>query len=59
MGLVAGVTDAGIRVSVKWAHLALVSFADGHDEASSHEIHGLDTNKHGVTNYRRMNQKEQ
>jgi hypothetical protein len=59
MRLVAGVTDAGIRVSVKRAHLAFVAFAEGHDEASSYEIHGLETDKHGITNYRRMNQKEQ
>ena len=59
MRLVAGVTWAGIRVAVKWAHLALVAFTEGHDEASCHEIHGLNSNKHGVTNYRRMNQEEQ
>ncbi len=40
------------------AHLTLVSLTEHHDEAPCYEIHGLHTNKHRVTNHRRMKQKE-
>ena len=41
---------------MKWAHLALVSLAEPHDEAPCDEIHGLGSNENRITNHRRMNQ---
>jgi hypothetical protein len=58
MRLVATITEAGIRVPVKWAHLTLVSFAEPHEEAPGHKIHGLGSNKHRITNHRCVNQEE-
>ena len=58
MRLVAAITEGGIRVPVKRAHLALVSLAEPHDEAPSHEIHGLGSNKDRIPNHHRVNQEE-
>ena len=59
MQLVAAITESGIRVPVKRAHLALVSLAEPHDEAPCHKIHGLGSNKNRITNHRCVNQEEQ
>jgi hypothetical protein len=58
MPLAAAITQGGIRVPMKWAHLALVSLAEPHDEAPRDEIHGLGSNENRITNHRRMNQKQ-
>ncbi len=58
MRLVAAMAEAGIRVSVKWAHRALVSLAEPHNEAPCHKIHGLGSNKDRITNHRCVNQEE-
>ena len=43
---------------MEWTHLALESLTEPHDEAPCHKIHNLETNKHRVSNHRRMNQEE-
>jgi hypothetical protein len=55
---VGAIAEHGIGVPVKWAHLALVSLAEPHDEAPCHKIHGLGSNKHRITDHRCVNQKE-
>jgi hypothetical protein len=56
---VATIGECGIGASVKWAHLALVSLAEPHDEAPGHKIHRLGSNKDRITDHRCVNQEEQ
>jgi hypothetical protein len=44
---------------MKWAHLALVSLAEPHDEAPCHKIYGLGSNKDRITDHRCMNKEEE
>jgi hypothetical protein len=59
MRRLAAIADCGIGAPVKWAHLALVSFAEPHNEAACHKIHGLGSNKDRITDHRCVNQEEQ
>ena len=43
---------------MKWTHLALVAFAEPHDEASCHKVHSLRSNKDRITDHHRVNQEE-
>ena len=43
---------------MKGTHLALVAFAEPHDEASCCKVHGLGSNKDRITDHRRVNQEE-
>jgi hypothetical protein len=52
----AAITQGGIRVPMKWAHLALVSLAEPHDEAPRDEINGLGSNENCIANHRCVNQ---
>ena len=46
---VAAILKCGIAAPVKGAHLALVSLAEPHDEASCHKIHRLGSDKDRIT----------
>jgi hypothetical protein len=58
MRRVADIAECGIGVSVQWAHLALVSLAELHDEAPNHKIHGLGSDKDRITDHCCVNQEE-
>ena len=48
-----------VRLAMKRAHLALVSLTEPHDETACDEIHNLKTDKHDVSNHRRVDQEQQ
>jgi hypothetical protein len=52
------IAKCGIDVPVKWAHLALVSLAEPHDQAPCNKIYGLGSNKDHITDHRCVNQEE-
>lgn len=52
-------TGPGERLSMKRADLAVVAYAEPHDESACREIHRLDSHKHDVSNDHRMNQEKQ
>ena len=58
MRRVGTITDGGIGVLMKWAHLALVTLAEPHDEAPCHKIHGLGSNKDRIVDHCCVNQEE-
>jgi hypothetical protein len=54
----AALAECGRGVPVKWAHLALISLAEPHDEAPCHKIHRLGSYKDRITDHCCVNQEE-